>query len=315
MRKIKLIIVIPFLFLIFASCEHQPDLSRYQEVCFTDQILPIFQSNCAMSGCHNGDEGNLGTYQGILDYGIKPGSASESKIYKAITATWLNPMPPSKPLNEEQRTLISLWINQGARNTICVSDSTPDTTQHHGLCFNQDVFPIISSYCAKSGCHDASSDKPLTNYNQVMNAGVTPGNIANSYIYQVIVNINIDPDNRMPPQGSSQLSNSQISILNQWIMEGATNDTTCVGCDTTNVTYTSTILPIINSSCLGCHSAVSPSGGISFSSYSDIHTNINALWTSINPGAVNIMPPSGSLSACKIKQIKIWKDAGSPQNK
>lgn len=301
------------------SCEYQPDLSKYPEICFQNQVLPIFQSNCALSHCHNssGERGNLTSYSDIMAYGINAGDAKGSKIYKAITSTWINPMPPSKPLSEDQRTLIRLWIDQGARNTSCIIDTTHhDTIPHSGLCFNQDILPILVSYCAKSGCHDAAShqgDLVLTSYQGAINAGVSPGNPGSSRLYTILITSNAE--DRMPPPTSTHLSSNEINLISQWISEGATNDNTCTSCDTSVVTYAAVILPIFNSSCVGCHSGSSPSGGISLGSYNDIHSRIELIWTAINPGAPKPMPPSGSISSCKIRQIGIWRNAGSPNNK
>ena len=143
--------------------------------------------------------------------------------------------------------------------------------------------------------------------------GVSAGNPNSSRLYTIL--IAPDAGDRMPPQGSPALSNAEINLIRQWITEGAVNDNTCTGCDTSNVGYSHTILPIINSSCVGCHSGGSPSGGIALGSYNDVHSRIDLIWTAVNPGAPKPMPPSGSLSACKIRQIGIWRNAGSPNNK
>lgn len=108
----------------FNSCKHQPkDVSLIRTVCFETEVLPIFQSNCTMPGCHDdskeGDEDgdiNLKTYTGILK-GVVPGKPDESKIYEAITNKWgeIMPPPPNNPLTKTQRSLIYLWILQGAK--------------------------------------------------------------------------------------------------------------------------------------------------------------------------------------------------------
>src|SRR5450759_293871 len=41
-------------------------------------------------------------------------------------------------------------------------------------------------------------------------------------------------------------------------------------CDTTNVTYSGTIFPILNNSCLGCHSVPATGGSILLSTYAEI---------------------------------------------
>ena len=93
-------------------------------VCFETEVLPIFQSNCAMPGCHDnskdggedGDDINLTNYAGIVKE-VKPGDPKDSKIYEAITSKWeeIMPPPPNNPLTEEQRSLIYVWILQGAK--------------------------------------------------------------------------------------------------------------------------------------------------------------------------------------------------------
>src|SRR5690348_11891037 len=41
-------------------------------------------------------------------------------------------------------------------------------------------------------------------------------------------------------------------------------------CDTTNVTYSGKVLPLIQNNCYTCHSGASPSGNVSLDSYSNL---------------------------------------------
>jgi hypothetical protein len=86
-------------------------------------------------------------------------------------------------------------------------------------------------------------------------------------------------------------------------------------CDTTNVTYSLTVAPIIQSNCAGCHTGASASGNLSLQNYAEITTAVNSrgLYERIS-NAANPMPPGGLMDACKIKQIKKWIDLGSPNN-
>jgi len=116
------------LILIINSCKHDNiEPGKYPAICFTKQILPIFTSNCARPDCHDqtGAAGLvLDSYEGIIT-GIKKGDANGSSIYKAITNVWDNMMPPDRPLPQELRTLLYLWIEQGAENdTTCVNDTS-----------------------------------------------------------------------------------------------------------------------------------------------------------------------------------------------
>lgn len=107
----------------FNSCKHDElDISKYPDVCFENDVKPIFVSNCALSGCHSASGGEAGlvldNYNGIMQ-GISPGSPLKSEIYSVITNEWINMMPPDNPLTQSQRTLIRLWIEQGALNEPC----------------------------------------------------------------------------------------------------------------------------------------------------------------------------------------------------
>jgi len=111
-----------FLFLLNISCKHDGvPADQMPKICFTEQVLPIFQNSCATSGCHDGLKGEsrlvLTNYSGIMR-SITPGSASKSKAYQAITSTF-QLMPPNNALSTNKRTLIRLWIEQGALETTC----------------------------------------------------------------------------------------------------------------------------------------------------------------------------------------------------
>jgi len=86
-------------------------------------------------------------------------------------------------------------------------------------------------------------------------------------------------------------------------------------CDTTNVTYTNTIAPIIQASCVSCHSGTSPSGSLSLINHGELVTAVNSknLYARIT-STTNPMPQSGLMDACKIEQIKKWIDSNMPNN-
>jgi hypothetical protein len=122
-RSVVAVSILLIITLIFSmACHHTPvNVNTQPAVCFATQVLPIFQSNCAKSGCHNGQrEGrtNLSTDAGIRG-DVTPYKPLDSQIYQAITDTWGNIMPPSpnSPLPKESRTVIYLWILQGADTT------------------------------------------------------------------------------------------------------------------------------------------------------------------------------------------------------
>jgi hypothetical protein len=87
-------------------------------------------------------------------------------------------------------------------------------------------------------------------------------------------------------------------------------------CDTTNVTYSGTIAPLLSSNCTTCHGGSVPSGGISMTSYTSVQTVASSglLLNAIKGTGVPIMPTSGSLSTCKIAQFQIWIRNGMLNN-
>ena len=100
------------------SCTHKTDLTNVRTVSFKSEVLPIFQTNCAM--CHGKDkqeaELDVTTYNGIMK-GVTSGIANKSDIYNAITsAIAIMPPAPHEVLNQDQRSLVYVWIEQGAKN-------------------------------------------------------------------------------------------------------------------------------------------------------------------------------------------------------
>ena len=198
--------------------------------------------------------------------------------------------------------------NGGGEEVVC--DSTV-------IYFQQQVLPILTSNCAVPGCHNVGTDDndeiQITSYESLMNSDI----VQDGDLWEVINET--DPDDRMPPPPQAPLTSQQIAIIGQWLQQGAQN-TSCIatGCDTLNVTYSGTIVPIIAQHCQGCHSGGSPQGGLNFTSHSVLQTVAldGRLAGSIQhlPGAIP-MPPSGpQLSDCKIQQFLTWIDAGAPNN-
>jgi hypothetical protein len=106
------IIYLSFIILVTATvlnaCKHLPPESGFNGttvsgtnngVCFETDILPLFQSNCAKSGCHDAasHQGDyiLDSYVNIIKKGLAPGNATGSKIYKVLFETGNDKMPPA----------------------------------------------------------------------------------------------------------------------------------------------------------------------------------------------------------------------------
>jgi hypothetical protein len=92
-----------------------------------------------------------------------------------------------------------------------------------------------------------------------------------------------------------------------------------LNCDTTHVTYSSTLTNIFsNYGCLGCHVGGNPSGGINLENYTNVKAvaNNGKLFGAVNhsPGFVPMPDGAAKMSSCDINKVKAWIDAGTPDN-
>jgi hypothetical protein len=87
-------------------------------------------------------------------------------------------------------------------------------------------------------------------------------------------------------------------------------------CDTTNVTFSGTIAPMLNNNCYSCHSDATASfgAGIHLQSFSDVVTNSARVVAAIKQTGPYPMPPGGKLNSCSVTQYDIWVRNGMPNN-
>lgn len=87
-------------------------------------------------------------------------------------------------------------------------------------------------------------------------------------------------------------------------------------CDTTNVTFSGTIVPILSNNCFSCHSNATSSfgGNIRLESFADVQANSARLIAAIKQTGAKPMPPGGKLKTCSISQFDIWIKNGAPNN-
>jgi len=229
MRKIILLfsLTVFYMFTItFISCKHDPiDQATIKkntndtiitpppsEICFQDQILPIIQSNCAKSGCHDAitAEENLilTSYNSIRNI-ITANNPSNSKLFEVITANpgseKFMPPAPNAPLTTEQKALIYAWIMQGGKNTTC-----PTNCDTNIFTFSGAVLPTIQQKCM--GCHSGTTPNgnlSLQNYTQIVNA---------VNLYTRITSITTP----MPPTGL--MDACKIRQIKKWIDAGKLNN-------------------------------------------------------------------------------------------
>ncbi len=191
--------------------------------------------------------------------------------------------------------------------------------------FQNTILPLLVSSCAVPGCHDAGTAAEgiqLTSYQTIMNSlEIVPFDPNEGDLMEVITET--DPDKMMPPPPRARLTAAQIQLIRRWIEQGAQNngcDESLGNCDTANVGFAARIKPILDGKCVGCHSALSPGGGINLSTYAGVY-GVATAPSGVFMGAIrreagfSAMPKTGPrLSQCQIDLIQAWIDQGAPNN-
>lgn len=190
-------------------------------VYFVNTVLPIIQTNCAKSGCHDAashQEGyDLSSYNSIMaSRSVVSGNPSQSFLYYVITTTGGDRMPqaPNDPLTADQINTISTWILQGAQNNVCTAN-TCDTTN---VTYANVIQPMLSTYCY--ACHSEN--------NKNSGGGVSLENFSELQGYAtngtLLCDINHGNTCNAMPQGANKLSDCNIAKISTWINAGAPNN-------------------------------------------------------------------------------------------
>ena len=89
-------------------------------------------------------------------------------------------------------------------------------------------------------------------------------------------------------------------------------------CDTVNVTYAATVLPLLESECYSCHGNGASSGNVSLQGYTNLKTYIDngLFWGSIAhlEGFSNMPKGGNKLPDCDLDKIQAWINLGAPNN-
>jgi hypothetical protein len=201
------------------SCVHAPYILPVNQrtgdpnICFEQDVLPIFQSNCAKSHCHDSHGAGgyrLDNYKDIVSNGIVPGNPAASRIFESMNnGAGENFMPKDgTPLTATELNVIRLWIATGAIDSGACSTNNCDTTQ---FTYTGTIQPMIQLHCV--GCHvQGSAGGSLTDYLSVRNAAVNGkliGDISHLTGYNAM------------PLGGTQLLACQITQVKEWVAAGA----------------------------------------------------------------------------------------------
>ncbi len=208
------------------TSHHNTDTTQTEvfdtSVCFSRDVLPIFQGSCAKSGaglsCHSAadrEEGYiLDSYAGIVAKGLKRGNAAGSKIY-TICVSGEMPQSPTPKLDSTQLSYIKRWINKGAPNdTNCFANC--DTTK---FTYKLAIAPVMKTYCYSCHATAAASSSGggivLDTYTgmqtQALN-GKLMGSLQHTAGFSAM------------PKGGAKLSGCKITQVRRWIAAGAQNN-------------------------------------------------------------------------------------------
>ena len=180
------------------------------------------------------------------------------------------------------------------------------------ISFQYEILPLVTSSCAKSGCHDPIRHKEgliLNSYSGIMKI-VKPGKSNKSKLFKSLKDYGED---LMPPP-PDKLTAEQIDLIGSWIDQGAKETMCTTGCDPNSFTFSKDIFPMMKTSCIGCHNDQLESGGINLKNYNNIRDVVDKgrlLGTAKHDTGFSPMPPGQMLSDCNIKQLEKWIAAGA----
>jgi hypothetical protein len=183
---------------------------------FENEILPLFISNCAKSGCHDATTHEkdfvFNSFDHIMASGeIIPGNPSAGDIMEVITETDPDkkmPPAPNTPLTTDQIRLISNWISQGALNNSCSGQCDTIAVTYSGT-----VAPLLQAKCA--GCHN----------NTTLSGNINLSNYAGTQVPalngRLLAAVNHQPGYSPMPKGGNKIPQCEIDELTIWIEDGA----------------------------------------------------------------------------------------------
>lgn len=89
-------------------------------------------------------------------------------------------------------------------------------------------------------------------------------------------------------------------------------------CDTVAVTYSASIVPLIQANCISCHSGNLPADRVKLDEYAKVKVQVDSgnLWGVVTHSANYPPMPryANQLSDCNLAKIRLWIAAGAPNN-
>ncbi len=193
-----------------------------EKVYFDLQILPILQSNCAFSGCHDAASAEdgviLDSYENVVATAdVEPFQIDDSEIFEVL----IDPdegerMPPAPTdrLPADQIQLIATWILQGGEKLEC--DPNAQGCDTISISFAQFVEPTIRTHC--QGCHSGavpSGGVNLTNYENIK---------AHALNGRLLGAIGWENGFSPMPRDLEPLPDCTIDKIEAWVQQGSLNN-------------------------------------------------------------------------------------------
>jgi hypothetical protein len=222
MKRILVFTVLSFVIGgVIYSCKHEPEpipLPPVEPVCFQEEVLPIFRSNCAMSGCHSAQSAQdgiiLDNYFNILSSGVVPFNPNESEVYEVLLEQDPDdrmPLAPAPPLSSAQIGIIYAWIAQGARNDSCATEC--DTVN---VTYSNQVTKVLNGNCM--GCHRGPSPSGNVNLDGYTNL--------KTWVDNGKLSLSVNQQNGATPMPylSPRMNDCNVRTIQIWIDNGALNN-------------------------------------------------------------------------------------------
>lgn len=208
--KISAILVVAFAsFLLLTNCTSEVATPN---ICFQEDILPLFVSNCTQSGCHNSvdkeENLDLSNYEGIMKT-IKAKHPYQSESWTQINSGEMPPSPYHQ-FTKYEKNQIKHWIKAGAPNSS--KCKTCDTT----FTYKARIEPILNKWCV--GCHsasDAGGGYDLSSYDKTILSipnNKLEGSILHSAGFSAM------------PKNAGSLSDCDIQAIKNWLAAGHPNN-------------------------------------------------------------------------------------------
>lgn len=196
------------------------DLCDSSQVYFQNDILPVFTSNCAFSGCHDAGTATNGliltSYENIIQSGvIEAGKPDSSELFRRITETDPAERMPlgAAPLPPQLIEDIRQWILEGAENSSCEEKTNCENINSS---YSKAILPIIQRKCL--GCHSANRPGGGINFSSFEGVQEAAQNLS---ILNAVLHA---PSFKAMPLGGEPLPPCEIEAIRIWTNQGAPNN-------------------------------------------------------------------------------------------